>query len=86
MQSDTLLDEGFALILLGTGLDADRRSSAYAVVEALAIEHRRHAKPRQQLAVEGARKVEPADGQDDVRHAVDLDRHGPSRDVHMHGA
>ena len=64
MPADALLHEAFATMRHSAGLYADRRPPALTGVEAVAVEHRLHVEQRQQLAVEGSRRFEPADRQD----------------------
>ena len=75
VQADALLNETLTLVFHSARFYADRRPTADAVKEAVTVEHRYHAKQRQQLAIKGSRHVEPADSQNDMRHAIDLDHH-----------
>src|SRR5690348_17201734 len=75
MQAHPLLHEALYGESRVTWLDADRGSGANAVEKSVAVMNYLHPEFREQLAVEGARRIELAHGQDDVRHAIDLDCH-----------
>jgi len=76
VQAHALLHEAFASQRRVAGFDADRGSSANAVEQFVAVEHRLHPEFGQQLAVEFAGDLEAAHRQDHVCHPVDFDCHG----------
>src|ERR1700733_13632675 len=75
VKPDAVLLETLTLMLLRTSLYTKRCAAADVIDKIVAVVDFLHAEKRQKLAVEYARCVEIARCQDDVRHAVDLDRH-----------
>jgi hypothetical protein len=76
MQPDSLLHEALAGMFRVARLDTDRGTRSDAIEKPVAVEHDFHSELGQQLAVKLACFREAAHGQDDMRHAVDVDRHG----------
>ena len=75
VEADALLHEALARQSRVTRLYADRGPSADAIEELVAVVDDLHAEFGQQPAVELAGDLEAAHGQDDVGHAVYVDRH-----------
>jgi hypothetical protein len=75
MQADPLLYEALANQSGIARFDADSSSSADAIEEPSAIQHRLHAEFGEQFAIEFAGDLKPAHLQDDVRHSIDTDCH-----------
>jgi len=75
VQADPLLNETLARQGGITGLNADRGTGADAIEQLGAVVDRLHAELRQQLSVEGARRIKLAHCQDDVGHPVNVNLH-----------
>jgi hypothetical protein len=75
MQADPLLHEALADQSRIARFDSDSGSSADAIEEPVAIEHRLHADFGEQFAIELAGDLKPTHRQDDVSHSIDTDCH-----------
>ena len=72
MQPDTILLEAFTCEFWIAFADPDRCSSSNVVAEIKPIMNKRHAKLRQKTAVECAGFFELTDGQDYMRHSINI--------------
>ena len=77
MQPDAALHKALAAICLVTALDTERRAATNPIGETVALEDLLHAEERHQSAIEAQRCIEARHGQDDMRHAVDVDHSLP---------
>src|SRR5689334_10261659 len=77
MQTDITLDETLALRSRRWRFDAEAGSRTDAIVDARRIRDDLQPQERQQLAVEGARRVEVSRGDEDMGDAVDFHRMHP---------